>query len=44
MSGCFVTMLCALAGYVVFLTSLCAIDGLANWTEAIVVDPLLPGA
>ena len=44
MSVCFVTVLCAFAGYVLFLASLCAIDGPANWSEAIIVDLLLPGA
>ena len=44
MSVCFATTLCAFAGYVVFLASPCAIDGPANWSEAIIVDPLLPGA
>jgi hypothetical protein len=45
MSACLVTMLCAIAGYVVFLaSSLCAIGDLTTWSEAVVVDLLLPGA
>jgi hypothetical protein len=44
MSVCFATALSAFAGYVVFLASLCAIDGPPNGSEAFIVDPLLPGA